>query len=500
MNRIIGIWLLLAAAIAVGQDSSPQDPPELTQAPAKPKALVIDLSDEDRYMVDTVVSEHIIEQLDRAEAEGFERVILDIDTYGGQVISARNINEALLRLNIPTTAYIASKAISAGAFVAWACDDIVMEENATIGDAQMIMQTPQGIEVAPEKMVTLYRSDWKKASDSKGRSFAFARGFFEVDAEVLQVGEPDDFDFMLRIDYDELAEDERPPILKTVVRGGELLTLTALEAADYGIVEITDDFESYLSSLGLEPSQAEETEMRMGQRILRFMGSNPWLYVLLVLVGLNGLYVELKAPGFGIPGLTALVCFTIIFGSRFFLGTADPVEIGLFAIGLLLCVVEIFVLPGLGFTGILGLMLMFGSLVMSSLPDFGGWPETDMQWDMIWQMTVTTGSAFALSLITVFMILPALLKTPLAQRHILPNEMASADGYRYDTVADQKDTLKGQTGAAMGDLRPTGKIRLDDGRYFDVVSDGMFVDDGARVKVHHVDGNRIVVRPTEEQS
>ncbi len=472
--------------------------PALTEPAEPPRALVIDLSDENRYMVDEVVSEHIIEQLDRAETEGYQRVIIKIDTFGGQVISARNINEALLRLNIPTTAYIATKAISAGAFVAWACDDIVMEENATIGDAQMIYQTPEGIEAAPEKMVSLYRSDWKKASDNKGRSFAFARGFFEVDVEVLQVGEADNFQFTLRDDYDELPEKQRPKILKRVVKSGELLTLHAGEARDYGIVAIADSFEAYLESLGLDPATVESSEMRMGQNILRFMGSNPWLYVLLVLIGLNGLYVELKAPGFGIPGLTAIVCFTIIFGSRYFLGTADPMEIGLFAVGLALCAIEIFVLPGLGVAGILGMIIMFGSLVLASAPDLGGLPKTDLQWDMLQDLATNTLAAFALSFVTVFFVVPAIFRLPAAQRRMLPNEMRAEEGYRVDPVSEQRSALKGQLGVAFGDLRPTGKVKLDSGAYLDVVSDGQFIEDGSRVRIHHLDGNRVVVRAHAE--
>ena len=153
--------------------------PEETETSETSRIMVIRLSDDGKYFVDQVQAEFIIEAIERAEEEGYDRIILKIDTYGGVVMSARDIAERLIRSRLPTTAYVETKAISAGIFIAWACDEIVMQEHTTIGDAQMVFQNMEGkIEEAPEKMVTVYRSDWKKSSTAKNRSFALAQGFF----------------------------------------------------------------------------------------------------------------------------------------------------------------------------------------------------------------------------------------------------------------------------------------------------------------------------------
>lgn len=462
-----------------------------------PKVLVIRVSDEDnKYMVDQVQADFILKSLDEAEGKGYDRIILKIDTYGGVVFAAREITERLLRSKIPTTAYVETKAISAGTFIAWACDEIVMETLTTMGDAQMIYQTTEGIEEAPEKMVTVFRSDWEKSSDAKNRSFALARGFFEKDVVVLQVGAEDNWEFILKSDYDTWDEKEKQakPIMQTIVEEGKLLTLHADKAARLGIVTVAKSFDDYLATNNIPASSVYEVNMNMNQSILRFLGAKPWIFFILTLIGLNGIYAELKAPGFGIPGLTAIVCFTIIFGSRYLLGTANTLEILLFVLGIALCFAEIFIIPGFGVVGLSGLLLMFGSLIMASFPDFGEFPTHELQFDWLKALSLTTFFSFTLSVATMVIVFPVLFKSPIAQRHMLPNEMRPEDGYVMKTV-ENEEALIGKTGTTPGGLRPSGKMKLDDGRYLDVVSTGHFVDPGSRVTIYKVDGNRIVVRP-----
>ena len=477
-------------------------PPGETE-PAEPiaeqsgnKVMLIPVSDNDSYMVDETQAEFIIAALDRAETEGYDRVVLVIDTFGGLVFSAREMTERLLRMKVPVTAYVETKAISAGAFIAWACDEIVMQELTSLGNAQMIMQTPEGIEAAPEKAVSVYRDDWQKASKVRGRSFDLARAFFDIDIELLRVGSEDSFEFTTRKAYDRLAETERPPILEVICEAGELLTLNADEAAELGIATVATSLDDYLTSIDADTRETETMDMSTNQEILRYLGANKWIFLILTLIGLNGLYMELKAPGFGVPGLTAVVCFTIVFGSRYFLGTADAFEMMLFVVGLLLCVAEIFVLPGFGVAGMLGLASIFTSLVLASLPDLGGFPRFDWQWQMIADVAIPLFGSFALSVFTSIFILPVLFELPVAQRNLLPNEMRADQGFVMDTVPE-RNALLGTHGVAEGSLRPAGKMRTDDGRFVDVVSDGVFIDGGTPVSVDRIEGNRVIVRPLE---
>lgn len=456
------------------------------------KTVVLPISDEGEYMVDQVQAEWVEEMLDRAEAEGAARVVLEIDTFGGVVFSARSINERLLRMEIPTLAYVKTKAISAGAFIAFACDEIHMGPATTIGDAQMVVQTMEGgIEVAPEKFLTVYRSDWKKACDANGHPFPVALAFFDAETELLECqGDPR---FMTRRDYDRLEEDERPPIVRVVSEPGELLTLHSGEMEEMGLASVHDSLDGLMAALGV--SDPVRLQMDTNQKVLRFLGLNQWLFFILLIVGLNGLYMEIKTPGFGVSGLTAMVCFAIVFGSRYMLGTAEPYEIAIFCLGILLAIVEIFVLPGFGVAGVLGILLTLGALLLASLPEFRFLPE-EFAWDWARDTAVWIMSAFVASLGSFALLAPAILSLPFVQRRMLATELTVEAGYVVDTVPEH-EAIIGVRGRSVGVLRPSGRIELDDGRLVDVVSGDGYIDRGTLVEVVELDGNRVIVRRVE---
>lgn len=498
---VLGLFVWAQDTAPVENTPSGGDPqetaePDVTpsdEAPAQ-NVLVLPLSDDGKYMVDQVQADFLLEQLEAAEERGVTRIILKIDTYGGVVFSAREITEALLRTKIPTIAYVETKAISAGAFIAWACDEIVMERHTTMGDAQMIMQTMEGIEVAPEKMVTVFRSDWKKSSHFHDRSFAIAQGFFDAEVEVLQVGTEDDFTFILRDDYNIIPEAERQPILKIICKKDQLLTLFAEEAVDLGIATLAESFESFLSERGITQTDLSAIEMNNNQRIMRFLSANGWIFFVLTLIGLNGIYVEIKAPGFGIPGFTALVCFTIVFGTNYLLGTASALEIAVFILGLSLCAVEIFLLPGLGIAGLGGIICMLGALVMASFPTFDGIPTHDLQWEWLTKLSVNIILTFIGSLISMFLLLPYILRLPGLNKAMSAHDMKSEDGFVMNTT-QQYLHLVGSEGVAHGDLKPVGRMELDDGTFLDVISEGVFIDNDTRIVITEIEGNRIIVAP-----
>ena len=94
----------------------------------------------------------------------------------------------------------------------------------------------------------------------------------------------------------------------------------------------------------------------------------PLVTGLLFVVGLIALYIEFASPGIGLGGLTALLCFALFFWSRFLGGTAEWLELVLFAAGVLLLMVEVFLIPGFGVWGATGFVLLVTSLVLASEP------------------------------------------------------------------------------------------------------------------------------------
>jgi membrane-bound serine protease (ClpP class) len=221
----------------------------------------------------------------------------------------------------------------------------------------------------------------------------------------------------------------------------------------------------------------------------------------LVMVALLALYIELSAPGIGLPGLVALICFVIIIGSKYLVGLANWVEVALFIVGLVLLAIEIFVLPGFGVAGALGIICvlvgLFGMLIKNP-PNRLPWPHSSLDWQLF------VSGVLGLSLgVAGFIVLAWLLAKHLPKFQFLSGLMLAP------TVATQGGEMRvsmttppeskiaalnvGDTGEVTSTLRPTGKARFGDA-IVDVVATAEFLDKGTKVQITEIHGNRVVVR------
>ncbi|MBI1850794.1 MAG: hypothetical protein HYR85_10660 [Planctomycetes bacterium] len=91
-----------------------------------------------------------------------------------------------------------------------------------------------------------------------------------------------------------------------------------------------------------------------------------------------------------------------------------------------------------------------------------------------------------------FKLLP---KTPIGRALIL--DAAKVDhGNAFPTTGGDHRLLVGKVGVAQSALRPAGVVEIDGSRV-DVVTEGEMIAKGARVRVIHAEGSRIVVEETE---
>src|SRR5690606_37058702 len=86
---------------------------------------------------------------------------------------------------------------------------------------------------------------------------------------------------------------------------------------------------------------------------------------LLLTLGFLGLVFEVTTPGWGVPGTAGLVCLLLFFGGRYAAGIMGWEAILLFFVGLLLLILELFVIPGFGIAGILGILGVMGSIILA---------------------------------------------------------------------------------------------------------------------------------------
>jgi membrane-bound serine protease (ClpP class) len=223
------------------------------------------------------------------------------------------------------------------------------------------------------------------------------------------------------------------------------------------------------------------------ERFLAFIIS---ISPILMMVGLTAVYMEMKMPGFGTPGIVGIICLSLAFGSQYTVGLANYMEFLIILLGLVLLGLEMFVIPGFGIAGISGFVFITIGLILS-LQDFVI-PKPSMPWQkglMIHNVTMVVGS-YVIAVVGGLMLI----------RYLIPRLSVGRSGpYLSSTLKDARastpETLAvriGNEGVAMSYLRPSGKMRIGT-EYYDVISQGEFIEQGTPVTVTGIQGNRIIV-------
>jgi len=507
-RRIVSVLLLcpllaalsLALAGEAGQSISVVDQSTATAAVISCKG-----------MIDDGLRKSIERRTEIALNAGADYVIYEIDTYGGFVQSAVDISDDLvLRFGkqARTVAYVTTKAISAGAMISVSCQDIIMRQNTTIGDCAPIALGGALEGVEREKAESFIRGIFERAAEANGYPKPLLKAMVSMQIEVwqvknLQTGEVEFFE------TDELPKDANQYDVankERVVQDNEILTLTASQAEQYKIARaVVKDRAAALNFLADRDGvtfagELVELPTLWSEEMVRWLNS-PAVMAVLVMLALLGIYIEFSTPGIGLPGLVAVICFAIIIGSKFLVGLANWVEVALFIVGLVLLAIEIFVLPGFGIAGTLGIVCvlvgLFGMLIKNP-PDSLPWPETSFDWQLLvnqvlWLFLAVAGFGVLAWLSGKY--LPRM--QFLSGLILVPTAAGPAGQMRVSmTAPPESETTAvrvGDTGEVTSTLRPTGKAKFGDA-IVDVVATAEFLSRGTKVEITEIHGNRVVVK------
>jgi membrane-bound serine protease (ClpP class) len=217
----------------------------------------------------------------------------------------------------------------------------------------------------------------------------------------------------------------------------------------------------------------------------------PIVNVALVALGLIGVIFEFKLPGTTLPGSVAAVCFVLFFWAHSFVGEFTLLAILLFLLGLIFLGIEVFVVPGLGFSGVAGAVLMFLSLLLVTLKH---WPRDQEDWTNLGSTFGTLAIGLALAVAGALALTWSLPNIPLLNRMILkpPGEQEESTVPASLSRSGPVELL-GAIGVAVTPLRPSGKAQFGE-QFLDVIAEGDYVAPGARVQVIEIEGIRIVVK------
>ena len=493
-THLLGYVLLLIGCHFLSADLLAQD---------TALVYVIDIRNEIGSGLGTYISEGIQE----AEEAGADAIVFDVDTPGGRVDSAVNIIRAIQETQIPTIAFVNRQAISAGAMISIACNQIVMTSGGTIGDSAPV--NVQGQEVG-EKAISYIQGTIRATAERENRNPDIAEAM--VDKELVLVKLRDGQIIKLLPEEYAMREEEGEE-MEILCAQGKLLTLSTRQALEYRFADaqaetLTELLAQYeiVEVAGTKMPLTEEAIMQrqreygvsqvnrlktlsdarvtLADRVVFFL-TNPFISSLLLSLGLLGIFIEIRSPGFGVPGFIGLLCVGLFFGGHMLLKIGAEWAFLLFLIGVGLIVLEIFVIPGFGVAGILGIIMMLGSVffVFDKVHEF----STAVLWLSI-SVILTSG----LVILAAFF-LP---ETRLFQRFALATVMDTEMGY-HSSSAENFQAYLGQSGTALTPLRPSGTARIGDKRV-DVVTVGDFIAQDSSVKVVEVEGPKVFVEAVED--
>lgn len=435
--------------------------------------------------------------VDRALREGFDYLIIDIDTFGGRVDSALEIASALGGAGeVTTVAYVGNTrrgrgvSWSAGALISFACNQIYLAPGTSIGAATPVIQGPEGQQTASEKTVSAVRGQMAALAERNGHSPAVARAMVDP-AIILAAAEVNgELRLLTESELEALESDEAVEVVRreTVSEEGKLLTLTAGQMERYGISRGSpvnrSDLAEVIGVPGFTVMEPSPTD-----RVVSVLTGSGFTS-LLILAGLVALFLELSSPGFGFPGAVALTAFATLFVSNLLLGRASSLEILLFVLGIGLLIFEVFVIPGFGVAGTSGLAALAISLILA-LQRFVI-PEFSYQWDLLGENVLIVVGSIVGAVLSALLLAMLVKNTPLFSRLTLTEQQEATAGYTAQESSVGERYLN-REGVAETTLRPAGKVRLDD-EVLPAESEGSYIDRGTRVRVVRVDGNRLVVR------
>ncbi len=530
--------LVVIALLLMGQATTPTPGPTPAASAAQPTmaggavVAVIPV----RGIIHPYVFDSLKARTEQALAQGATLIVYELDTYGGWVPSALDISKYLKTLPRPTLAWVNNKAYSAGILIAAACNQIVMSPASAAGDCAPIAP---GMNLSPTeraKQLSPILAEFADSARRGGYDQAMFHAMCELGVEVFLVQQRDtgvrrlvhQSDRKVMVEGVAMSDAAAPPVapelasdadrgqwtlVRQVHNGASLLTLHQDQAFELGLSRNDPATQPIASEADLKAFLNAGDLRRFEQHWIlpvAYFLSLSVVRAVLIAVFFIGAYLEAQAPGATLPGLLAGLSLLVLIGAPFLVGLAEVWHLIVFALGLVLLLIEVFVTPGFGVLGAGGMVAMFVGLVLMVVPTTGqgfmplpaaGTGEA-LRASVFWSLLGLIPAGVAFYFITRYFG-----QVPFFNRLILSNPppmtAPTADGGTVTLVPPQQHlsgeeviaggaVRVGQSGRAVSTLRPSGRAEFD-GCVVDVVALARWVEPGRPLRVVEVRGNQIVV-------
>lgn len=391
-------------------------------------------------------------------------LVLDMETNGGRVDVTEEIIEIINQFKGKTVTYVNRKAFSAGAFISVATQEIYMAPQSVIGAAAPIMMSPggSGPEAMPDtveaKMTSGIRALMRTNAEKNGHNIQVIEAMIDKTRE-------------LKIDGEVLNEK------------GQILTLTNVQAEkNYGSPAkpllsrgTYESLDALLKHLDFADAKRVNVQPTGAENVAIFLQK---VSPLLLIVGIIGVYIEMKTPGFGLPGIVGITAFTIYFLGGYVAGLSGIEWLAVFILGLALLFLELLVFPGTIVLGLSGAGLMLISLIMALVDVYPGMPAIPSFGQLALPIR-TLGIATVGSIVAVLILARFLPETPLFRTMV---STTSSGSHSTEVAEATRASRVGQVGVAVSALRPGGKAQFGDD-LIDVMTQGEMLPKGTPVRI-----------------
>lgn len=406
--------------------------------------------------IDRAAYHHFKKAIEEASANDANVILIKLNTYGGALDAADSIRTSIMRSPLPTVAFVDVNAASAGALIVLACDSVYMAPGASMGSATVVNGAGEPM---PAKYQSYMSTIMRSTAEHHGK-------YMQGDSSIWR---------------------RNPEIAASMVNPDVSVSLTAAQAVECGYADgIAANIEEVLADIDMPDAEIQYYQSTFTDDLLGFL-SSAGVRAILVMLILGGIYMEMHTAGLGFAACVSVVATVLYFLPMLITGAMPSWVLILFLIGVILVVLEIFVVPGFGITGISGIIAICVALVgaMTNSDSVTGFDFTSLT------TSLAIFGAGALMAFALVMYLTSSHGPKFIRRHSeLMTELKVSEGFVGVDMGPAK--YIGLEAETITDMRPAGKIEID-GKIFDAVSIGPFIPARHKVRVTKYENAQLYV-------
>lgn len=385
-------------------------------------------------VINPVTADFITSSIERASTDKAECLIIQLDTPGGLVDSTRLIIKGMMASEVPIVVFVSpsgARAASAGVFITLGSHVAVMAPSTNIGAAHPVTIDGGGDKdsVMGKKIENDLAAYIKTIANKSGRNTEWAEKAVRESVSITEQKALEEkiIDFIAK-DMDDLITklDKR----KVITAAGERV-------------------------INAKNARIDHIEMTTPQKFFKVI-TDPNIAYLLMMIGMVGIFFELKSPGLIFPGIVGFISLILAF---YALQTLPINYAGLFLIlfGILLFITELYV-PSYGLLTTGGIIsLVLGSMMLIDTP----YPFLRVSLNVILPVALSIAAIF-------FFLVGAIIRA------------------HSQKTTTGKEGLIGAIGSAETEIKKTGKIMVH-GELWNAVSDED-INEKEKVKVVALNG------------